>query len=461
MPVLLALRKRTPIRLLGVSAKGCGDEFAKACFQAQPPAVPRSAVPQDAANVCAVTASRTHISFMDYVAQRSRLAGFNMLDDFAEAQREVPWFVAVDKLRAESERRGSVLTSFANYDYLGISRHPRILGAAQDAIERFGVGALGSRLVGGERSIHAELEQALARFIGVESTLALVSGYLTNLSVISHLLGSKDLLIVDEYCHNSILVAKRASPAQIVTFRHNDMNDLAEVLKTHRSTARKCLIAVEGLYSMDGDIPDLPRLLELKDEHHAWLLVDEAHSIGVLGKTGRGICEHFGEDPERIDLIVGTLSKSFVSCGGFVGARKEVIDFFKFTLGGFVYSVGMSPVIAATALASLRLLEDEPGRVTAVASAAEKFLKEARRAKLETGPSIGRGIVPVLFPTFEQTLATSEALLRENIYAPPIVQVGVPSDMPRIRFFISASHDQSPAIERAIGVMARQCEPAI
>ncbi len=256
---------------------------------------------------------------------------------------------------------------------------------------------LGSRLVGGERIFHTEFEQAIARFMGTEAALTFVSGYLTNVSIVPHLLGSRDLLIIDELCHNSIVTGARVTRSRVVTFRHNDLDHLESILKEQRQQARNCLIVVEGLYSMDGDIPDLPRLLSLKEEHGAWLLIDEAHAVGVIGETGRGICEHFGEDPARVDLIIGTLSKALVSCGGFVCARKEVIDFFKFTVGGFVYSVGLSPVVAAAAHAALDLIASEPQRIAAVRRAAESFLDKARAAGLDTGPAIGRGIVPIMF----------------------------------------------------------------
>jgi 7-keto-8-aminopelargonate synthetase-like enzyme len=274
------------------------------------------------------------------------------------------------------------------------------------------------------------------------------------------LVGSRDLLIMDELCHNSILAGARGARAEVVTFRHNDLDHLQSILMTQRPRARACMIIVEGLYSMDGDIPDLPRLLNLKEAHDAWLFIDEAHSLGVLGATGRGISEHFGEDPSRIDLVIGTLSKALASCGGFVCARKEVIEYLKFTLAGFIYSVGLSPVITAAAHAGLDLIASEPGRVAAARRAAERFLDKARQAGLQTGTAMGRGIVPIMFADLDQTMHASQALLRENIYAPPIVHVGVPKDQPRIRFFLSAKHDGHPAIDTAVAVLAREAHAA-
>jgi len=228
--------------------------------------------------------------------------------------------------------------------------------------------------------------------------------------------------------------------ATAVEFRHNDMDHLRHILTEARSTHRNCLIVVESLYSMDGDIVNLPQLLALKDEFHSWLLIDEAHSIGVLGKTGRGVCEHFGEDPQRVDLIIGTLSKTFVSCGGFICAQKAVLEWMKYMLPGFVYSVGLPPVIAAAAGAALQVIVDEPQRVGKLQANAKHLLEKAREAGLSTGPAEGYAIVPVMYPDMRTTMAASDYLMKRGIYAPPIVQMGVPKGLPRIRFFISARH---------------------
>jgi 8-amino-7-oxononanoate synthase len=393
---------------------------------------------------------RSGQTFEDYIHRRFQLSGEAILG------MGNPWFVALDELRAKTEATGGKLTSFANYDYLSLAGHPAVTRAAADALSRFGTGVLGSRLVGGERTIHGEFERDLAKFMGTEAALTLVSGSLTNTSIIPHLIGTRDLLIVDEFCHNSIFAGAHAVRSRILQFRHNDFVHLESLLQENRQQVRNCLIVVEGLYSMDGDIPDLPRLLQLKEAYSTWLLVDEAHSFGVLGATGRGISEHFGEDPTRIDLIIGSLSKALVSCGGFICARKEVIEFMKFTLGGFVYSVGISPVAAGAAHSALGILISEPQRVKAVRTAAKRFLTKSREAGLNTGTAAGYGIVPVVFQSFQETMDASEALLRSNIFAPPIVHVGVPKDLPRIRFFLSTNHCDDPAIEEAVEILSQK-----
>jgi 8-amino-7-oxononanoate synthase len=389
---------------------------------------------------------KSHQSLTAYADRRVRLAGSAILDSGN------PWFAPLDQLQAAANREGKALVSFANYDYLGVADHPAIKNATHLALDKLGVGALGSRLVGGERLIHAEFEDALAKFIGVDACLTLVSGYLTNLSTISHLMGRRDLILYDEFSHNSILSGITGSKAASVEFRHNDMDHLQSLLKERRSDHHNCLIVVEGLYSMDGDIPNLPELLALKDRFGCWLLVDEAHSIGGLGQNGRGISEHFGEDPRRIDIIVGTLSKTFASCGGFVCAQRSVLDWMRFTLPGFVYSVGLPPVIAAAAHAALELIVAEPERTATLHMNARRFYNRAQEARLATGSAVGHGIVPVLFPDLNSTIEGSDFLLKRGIYAPPIVQVGVPKGLPRIRFFISARHS-SEDIDRAVSAL--------
>jgi 8-amino-7-oxononanoate synthase len=369
--------------------------------------------------------------------QRLRLAGGNYL------VAHDPFFVPVDKARSDASDAGTRFVSFANYDYLGLSNHAAVKTAAADALQTTGLGALASRLVGGERSRHKDLERALAAFVGVEEVMTLVSGYLTNVTVISHITGSRDVIFLDELSHNSIISGCKSSPAEVVFFRHNDLDHLDALLGEKRNQYKSALIVSESLFSMDGDIVDLPRLVELKKKHQTWLLLDEAHSIGVLGDEGRGLCELTGVDPADIDLIVGTLSKTFASCGGFVCAASSVIRWFRYTLPGFVYSVGLSPVVSAAALSALELTQNEAWRIERLHRNGELFIELARQAGLDTGPAIGRGVVPILFKDSYATLAASQYLAAHGFYVPPIIQVGVPRDQPRLRFFISATHTEA------------------
>ena len=376
-----------------------------------------------------------HNSLSDYALKRFRLAGRAVLDNGN------PFFIPTDTLQDEIEAKGNGhYVSFANYDYLGLADHPRVRKAAHDAIDKFGVGALASRLVGGERSTHRELEQGLAKFLGFDDSLALVSGYLANVTVLTHLMGGRDAILLDELSHNSVASGGRGAAAETIVFRHNDLDHLDHILTERRENYRNVIVVVESLYSMDGDTVDLERLYQIKEKHGVWLLVDEAHSIGVLGKTGRGLCEETGVDPSRVDLVIGTLSKTFASCGGFICGKQGIIDWMRFTLPGFVYSVGLSPVITASAMAALELLKTEPHRIAKLAHNAEYFRDTMQAAGLDTGPAIGRAVVPVLFTSDRETMMASQHLLENGVYVPPVVRIGVPKDQPRLRFFISASH---------------------
>ncbi|MBG0803707.1 aminotransferase class I/II-fold pyridoxal phosphate-dependent enzyme [Methylocystis sp. H4A] len=393
-----------------------------------------------------------HKSLEDYAARRFRFAG-NALLEFSD-----PFFAQIDRLRAEFEAQGKHFVSFANYDYLGLANHPRIREEAKREIDGLGIGALASRLVGGERTTHKPFEAEIAEFLGMESALTLVSGYLSNVTTIAWLMsGKRDAIFIDELAHNSIVAGADGAPAQVVKFRHNDLDHLEHLLARHREEYRNVLIVVEGVYSMDGDTADLPRLLAIKEKFQVWLLVDEAHSLGVLGATGRGLAEHQGVDPARIDLIVGTMSKTLASCGGYVCGKKQVIDWFRYTLPGFVYSVGLSPVILAAARTALRLMQEETWRIAKLADNAEVFRTVAHEAGFSTGPAIGRGVVPILFSSDVETMWASQHLLENGYYVPPVVRIGVPKDGPRLRFFFSANHSEAEI--RGVIQMLRDMPP--
>ena len=393
-----------------------------------------------------------HKSLEDYAARRFRFAG-NALLEFSD-----PFFAQIDRLRAEFEAQGKHFVSFANYDYLGLANHPRIREEAKREIDGLGIGALASRLVGGERTTHKPFEAEIAEFLGMESALTLVSGYLSNVTTIAWLMsGKRDAIFIDELAHNSIVAGADGAPAQVVKFRHNDLDHLDHLLARHREEYRNVLIVVEGVYSMDGDTADLPRLLAIKEKYKVWLLVDEAHSLGVLGATGRGLAEHQGVDPARIDLIVGTMSKTLASCGGYVCGKKQVIDWFRYTLPGFVYSVGLSPVILAAARTALRLMQEETWRIAKLADNAELFRTVAHEAGFSTGPAIGRGVVPILFSSDVETMWASQHLLENGYYVPPVVRIGVPKDGPRLRFFFSANHSEAEI--RGVIQMLRDMPP--
>jgi 8-amino-7-oxononanoate synthase len=358
----------------------------------------------------------------------------------------------MDALRDEARRKGLEFISFGHYDYIGVAEQAYVRERAIEAIRTYGCGVGASRLVGGERDFHRGLEARLARFVGTEDALAMVSGYATNASLIGHLMGASDLIVYDSLSHNSIMAGLGVSRAQTVAFEHNDMEALEAILAARRDSFKRALIVCEGLYSMDGDCVDLPRIVALKERYNAWLYVDEAHSIGVMGRTGRGVAEHFGIDRSRIDITMGTLSKTFGSCGGFICATHPVIEWLRHTLPGYVYSVGLSPATTLSALAALEVLETEPERVAVLQHNARHFVEGARRRGLRTGLAGGFAIVPVHFTTKDNAVGAYRMLRENGIYCPPIVQLAVPKDLPRLRMFISAAHTQAQ-IDRTLDLL--------
>lgn len=392
-----------------------------------------------------------------FAKKRLKFAASGLADGVSLFGEDSPWMVPIDRMRARVEASGRRFINFGHYDYLSLGEHPDVMAAARRTLDTVGLASKGSRLTGGERLLHGEFERELAAHIGTEAALLMVSGYLSSLSLVPHLVGSSDLVIVDELIHSCGSVGAKASRATMKLFRHNDLAHLEEILEAHREQHGLCLIMVEGLYSMDGDMPDLPGLLRLREKYGAWLMIDEAHSIGPVGAAGRGICEHYGVDPNEIDIIMGTLSKTFVSMGGFICARRDVIDWLRFTLPGFVFSVGLSPVIVAASLEALRVAKREPQRSDALRTATRAFIERANARGLNTGQAMGYGIVPVYFETPVLTALVSRALGEAGIYAPPIIQAGIKPNTTRIRFFISTG-TQLDDIDAAIDVMVSTLE---
>ena len=331
--------------------------------------------------------------------------------------------------------------NFASYNYLGLNGHPAVNAAAKAAIDRYGTTVSASRLVAGERPFHGELERRLADFLGVDEAIAFVSGHATNVAAIGQLMSAKDLIVHDSLIHNSVLVGAELSGATRRPFAHNDLDALDDLLDSSRHHHDRCLIVVEGLYSMDGDYPDLARLIELRDRHEAWLMIDEAHSLGVLGATGRGLAEESGIDPSAVDIWMGTLSKALSSCGGYIAGSATLVDYLKFTAPGFVFSVGLPPPVATASIASLELLIAEPDRVEKVRANGRLFLDLARRAGLDTGTSKGYAVVPVMVGDSVRAVYLSNRLLERGINALPIVHPAVPERAARLRFFITSEHE--------------------
>ena len=352
-----------------------------------------------------------------------------------------PFYRAHDgRLGATAVHEGRQLVNFASYDYLGLNQEPAVAEAAKAAIDECGTSVSASRLVAGERKLHRELEAELAQFYDADACLTFVSGHATNVSTIGVLMGADDLIVQDELMHNSAIVGAKLSRATCVNFRHNSLDDLEKVLRENREKHKNALIVAEGLYSMDGDFPNLPRLIEIKKRYGAWLMIDEAHSLGVMGKTGGGAAEHFGVAPRQVDIWMGTLSKTLGSCGGYICGSHDLIEILKYQAPGFVYSVGLSPPSAAAALAALRILKREPERVANLQANGRLFLAEAKRAGLDTMTSAGFSVVPVMVSCPVRAVRLTDKLLERGINALPIIHPAVPMKAARIRFFITSKH---------------------
>ncbi|ALM87363.1 aminotransferase class I/II-fold pyridoxal phosphate-dependent enzyme [Bordetella sp. N] len=348
---------------------------------------------------------------------------------------------------------GQTYINYASYNYLGMSGDPVVTQAAKAAIDRYGTSVSASRLVSGERPVHRELEMALARLYEVDDAVTFVSGHATNVSTIGYLFGPRDLVLHDEFIHNSVLQGIQLAGAQRLPFPHNDWRALDRLLEEHRKTFERVLIVLEGIYSMDGDYPDLPRFVEIKRRHRAFLMVDEAHSLGVLGAHGRGIREHFGLAGTDVDIWMGTLSKTLAGCGGYIAGESALVEHLKFLAPGFLYSVGMPPSVAAASLAALKHMLTVPQRVATLQARGRFFLEQARAAGVDTGSSQGLAVVPAILRSSIKATQLSSQLFERGINVQPIVYPAVPEKSARLRFFISCLHSEAQ-IEQTIEALA-------
>jgi myxalamid-type polyketide synthase MxaB len=334
------------------------------------------------------------------------------------------------------------LINYSSYNYIGMSGDPIVTEAAQNAIALYGTSVSASRLLSGERPLHRELETAITNFIGTEDAIIYVGGHATNVSTIGHLFNDKDLIICDALSHNSIKEGCKLSGATIIDFPHNDVTALEQILIEKREQYQKVLITVEGIYSTDGDLAPVPEIVQLKQHYQTFLLVDEAHSIGVLGISGGGVREHFNLQPNDVDLWMGTLSKSFASCGGYIAGSAELIQYLKYTAPGFIFSVGMSPPNTAAALAAIELLQAEPQRAIKLQSRAKYCLNVARSKGLNTGYSADSPVIPIIVGEPHKAVTLSQKLISQGINVGPMVYPSVPYDSSRLRFFITCLHTE-------------------
>lgn len=347
---------------------------------------------------------------------------------------DLPFFSRPDQIDSRGQKQ------FSSYDYLDLKTHPQVLHAASEALQEYGLSTSASRLMAGELPHHACLETQLAQVYGQESALVFVSGHATNVSTIAALVEPCDLVILDQFSHNSIQMGVRLSGARRLVFPHNDPVGLERLLVKYRSQFRRCLIVTEGHFSMDGDSPNLNSLLTLRDQHQAWLMVDEAHGLGVLGGHGLGSHEQQGIDPGKVDIWMGTLSKSLASTGGFIAAKQDVIQHLRLHASGFSFSVGLNAPCCAAANAALTVMLNEPERVASLQANGSYLVKTAQEAGLDVGQSLGMGIVPIMLNDLRHTFLAANHLLAQGWGVYPIAPPTVPSNRCRLRLFVRSDH---------------------
>ncbi len=346
---------------------------------------------------------------------------------------------------------GKRVLMFGSNNYLGLTVHPKVKEAAQKAIEKYGTGTCGSRFLNGTLEIHLELERKLADFMKKERALVFSTGYQTNLGTISAIAGKEDVIITDKWDHASIIDGTRLSFGEIRRFKHNDMNDLERVLKSIPDNKGK-LIVVDGLFSMEGDIADLPGIVELAKKYGARVMVDDAHAIGVLGKNGRGTAEHYGLEDE-VDLVMGTFSKSFASLGGFIAGKEYVINFIQHFARSLIFSASMPPANVAAVSAALDIIKNEPERRQKLWDNTKRMLDGLREMGYDTGLS-ETPVIPVIIGDDMKTFMFWRALLDNGVYVNPVISPAVPPGRQLLRISMMATHTDEQ-IDRALEVFEK------
>jgi len=342
--------------------------------------------------------------------------------------------------RPETFALRTPLIMFSTYSYLGLIGHPRLGAAVKVAVDRYGTSTGGVRLLTGTLDLHHELERELATFLGHEAAATFASGYDANIAAITSLFGPSDIALLDQYAHQSIHDGVRMAACEMRRFRHNDMEDLERRLRQARNRgADRILIAVDSVFSMDGDQAPLAELIELKRRYGAFLLVDEAHSIGTIGATGRGVCEEQGIDPADIDIMSGSLSKAIPSSGGFVAGSRALKIYIQHGSAPYIFSAAMTPANAAAALEALRIVSDEPHHVERLRANAAILREGIQRLGLDGGAST-TPIVPLLLGDEWRAYRWARRLLEHGIFVSAVVYPAVSPGQARLRLCATAAH---------------------
>ncbi len=333
--------------------------------------------------------------------------------------------------------KGKDVLMFGSNSYLGLTNHPKIKEAAKKAIDKYGTGCAGSRFLNGTLDIHIQLEERLADLVGKDAALCYSTGFQVNLGVVSVLTGRTDHVLLDELDHASIIEGSRLSFSKVLKFAHNDMDSLESKLKKCSSGTLKLIVA-DGIFSMEGDIIKLPEMVRLADKYGATIMIDDAHSIGVLGKNGSGTSSHFGLT-DKVDLIMGTFSKSLASLGGFIAADKYTINYIKHNSRSLIFSASMTPASAASVLAAVDIMVSEPERISHLWEVSNYALKCFREAGFDTGKS-ETPIIPLFIRDDVKALMLTLNLLEDGVFVNPVVSPAVPKEDCLIRYSLMATH---------------------
>jgi len=395
--------------------------------------------------VCDLNALYEMASLADlatYIAEQQNTAQSNADDDLKNTAKLIYFNVHEGISSNVTLVQGKEHINYSGYNYLGLSGHPAVTEAVIAAVREYGTSVSASRLASGEKPIHAQLEKAIANLIGTDDAIVFSAGYTTNVAAITHFYGTGDLILHDAYIHNSIVQGALYSGANRIMFPHNDYAALESLLQEHRAQFRQVLIVSEGVFSMDGDMPDIKKLIALKKQYHAHLMIDEAHSIGTLGEHGAGMREHAGIDASDVEIWMGTLSKAFASCGGYIAGKQALIDSIKYGSNEFIFSAGISPANTAAALSAIELMGKETHRLQTLHHRSQLLLTLLKEAQIPTGDSLGSPIIPVIVGDERLAMSLSQQLIDEAIYTLPIIYPAVKKGTARLRFFINCLHTE-------------------
>lgn len=368
------------------------------------------------------------------------------------AEGVYPYFREItSKQGTEVEMAGHKVLMFGSNAYTGLTGDQRIIDAAKKALDKYGSGCAGSRFLNGTLDLHVQLEKELAEYIGKDETLCFSTGFFVNSGVLAVVVGRGDYIICDDRDHASIVDGRRLSFARQLHYKHNDMEDLENILKGLPHEAVK-LIVVDGVFSMEGDLANLPKIVELKHKYNCSIMVDEAHGLGVFGKEGRGVCDHFGLTDE-VDLIMGTFSKSMASIGGFIAGDKDTINYLRHTVRTYIFSASNTPAATAAALEALHIIKKEPERIEKLWKVTNYALKRFREEGFEIGETESP-IIPLYVHDVDKTFHVTKLAFDNGVFINPVIPPACAPQDTLVRFALMATHTEEQ-VERGVQILKK------